>query len=517
MTEPSPLLSQAPAVVQGGRAPALAAALVRGVTAAGLGLGALAALVMVLWISSPYPDRGPGGALHVAAGLWLLAHGTELVRADTLSGNPAPVGVVPLLLVALPALLTHRAARDALEPEEGRPRASARGVLCAVTSGYLLVGGAVVVYATRGPLAADPLSALLHLPLVAGAFAAAGVWTASGRPLGPLPAWLPERLRAELARTRNTVAARSAAAGALALLGGGALLVAASLVWHADATQDSFLHLADEWSGRLALLLLGLALVPNAAVWGAAYGLGPGFALGTGAMATPLALTGDPALPHFPLLSAIPAEGRGTPLNWAVVVVPVVAGMVIAWFTVRRDAVSGLRETALAALLGAVGCGFLTALLAAAAGGPMGTGRLAAFGPVWWLTGAAATAWTATVGVPVALGVRAWRMRGAGVVAAPAVSAMSTMSEEADQPEEAEGYDFLPLVALGELEEREPWEVRLAALKEASGGLMAEFPPAPVPAEPPVAEEPEPSVPLVAAEPGGEQPAPEEPGPSAAP
>lgn len=74
------------------RSPAAAACVVGGAVAAGLGLGFLAVLVIVLWISSPYPDSGPGGALHLAAGLWLLAHGTELVRYDTLSGVPAPVG-----------------------------------------------------------------------------------------------------------------------------------------------------------------------------------------------------------------------------------------------------------------------------------------------------------------------------------------------------------------------------------------------------------------------------------------
>ncbi|WP_417801376.1 DUF6350 family protein, partial [Streptomyces vulcanius] len=86
-----------------------------GALAAGLGLGSFAALVMVLWISSPYPDSGPGGALHVAAALWLLAHGAELVRTDTLSGVPAPVGVTPLLLLLLPVWLVHRAARDAVD------------------------------------------------------------------------------------------------------------------------------------------------------------------------------------------------------------------------------------------------------------------------------------------------------------------------------------------------------------------------------------------------------------------
>ena len=93
------------------RSPGLAAGFLGGALAAGLGLGSFAVLVMVLWISSPYPDSGPGSALHVAASLWLLAHGAELVRTDTLSGVPAPVGVTPLLLLVLPAWLMQRAAR----------------------------------------------------------------------------------------------------------------------------------------------------------------------------------------------------------------------------------------------------------------------------------------------------------------------------------------------------------------------------------------------------------------------
>ena len=464
-TDHSPPFS-APVLLQGGRRPALAACLVRGAIAAGLGLGTFAVLVIALWISSPYPDSGPNGALHVAAGLWLLAHGTELVRSETLSGQQAPIGIVPLLLVVVPAWLAHRAARDGLLPADDRPRPSARGALCAVSLGYLLVGAAATVYAAGGPLAPDLLSAVLHLPLVTLAAVGAGVWTASGRPGGPLPEWVPARLRKELARTRVAVAMRSGAAGALTLLGGGALLVAASMVWNADATQDSFLHLADVWSGRLAVLMLGLALVPNAAVWAAAYGLGPGFALGTGATATPLALTGDPALPHFPLVAAVPAEGPGTPLNWAAAVVPLAAALIVAHFTADRAAPRqgdratawGMGETALAALQGAVVCGVLTGFLAAAAGGPLGTGRLTAFGPVWWLTGAAALVWSAVVAVPVALGLRAWRVRGRAVgadgspVPAAAVPGPSSPAPgaaggvEADDMDDAEfdPYDFLP-------------------------------------------------------------------------
>ncbi|QDY81191.1 hypothetical protein FQU76_21225 [Streptomyces qinzhouensis] len=400
------------------------ACLVRGATAAGLGLGALTVLVMMVWISSPYHDSGPRGALHVAASLWLLAHGTELVRSDTLYGTAAPVGLVPLLLVALPAWLIHRATRDALVPDGTglRPTPSPRAAVCGVGLGYLLVGTAAAVYAAGGPIAPGALSAACRLPLVALGAAATGVWAANGRPVGPPPRRLPARLREPLLRaalpgSRVETAARAATAATAVLVGGGALLVATALVWHADATQDSFLHLARIWSGRLAVLLLGIALVPNAAVWAAAYGLGPGFALGTGATATPLALSGDPALPAFPLVAVVPAQGPGTPLNWSSVLVPVAAGLAVAVFGAARGDTVRRRDTAADALLAAAFCAVAVAVLAAAAGGPLGTGRLAEFGPVWWSAGAAALLWTAGIGVPGALVVREWRGRGTGLMA----------------------------------------------------------------------------------------------------
>ncbi|MET9677985.1 DUF6350 family protein, partial [Streptomyces sp. NPDC006482] len=172
-------------LVQGGRSAALATACVRGGVAAGLGLGALAVLVTAAWISSPYPDSGPGDALHVAAGLWLLAHGVDLIRTDTLSGLPAPLGVAPMLLAALPVWLVHRAARDTLDPgdDSDRQRPSASGAVAAVAGGYLLVAAVVVVYSESGPLPADLITAGLWLPAVVAGAAGAGVWTALGRPV----------------------------------------------------------------------------------------------------------------------------------------------------------------------------------------------------------------------------------------------------------------------------------------------------------------------------------------------
>ncbi|MEW2606226.1 DUF6350 family protein [Streptomyces sp. NPDC047916] len=482
------------------RSAALASAFVRGVLAAGLGLGSLSVLVMLLWISSPYPDSGPGGALHVASGLWLLAHGAELVRADTVGGHPVPVGTVPLLLGVLPVWLVHRAARDSAETG-GRSSAgtSAVGAFCAVSAGYLLVVLASAAYAQGGALPADRVSLAFPVTVVVAVAAAAGVWAARGRPLTPLLVWAPLRVQEAAARSRFRagagVALRSAAAGTLALLGGGALLVAVALVWHAGAARESFLGLSGDWAGRISVLLLAGALVPNAAMWGASYGLGPGFALGASSMATPLAFTGPPALPDFPLLAAVPSHGPGTGANWAATAVPAVAGLVVARFVARgavpvrerREETWGQGRTALVAGVAAVGCGIGAAVLASASGGPLGTGALAEFGPVWWLVGPAALAWTAVIGVPVALALRAWRLRehrwGWRLDAADNAVAAEA-AEPAPESERGAGkgpggagaqeepYDFLSA---------DPWheegarEARWAALKKKSGGLMADF------------------------------------------
>ncbi|WP_159046019.1 DUF6350 family protein [Streptomyces sp. WM6372] len=474
----TPLPAAPRAAARRRRSPAAAACVLGGAVAAGLGLGFLAVLVIVLWISSPYPDSGPGGALHLAAGLWLLAHGTELVRYETLSGVPAPVGVTPLLLVALPALLMRRAARLGSASGDGRDGGDggdgdevlpASAVFSAVTCGYLCVGSLATVYAAAGPMPADPLSAALHVPLVAVLAAAGGVWAAKGRPVGPLPHWVPAAVRRAAARPRYPVALRAGAAGALVLLGGGALLVGASLAWHAAEVQASFLALTGVWSGRFAVLLLALALLPNAVVWGAAYALGPGFALGAGATATPLGFAGSPALPRFPLLAALPPEGPGTLLTCASAGVPLLAGLAVGWFAVRRAREVSYKETALTAALGALVCGLLLAGLAAASSGPLGSRGLASFGPVWWTTGAAAFAWTLLLAVPVAVSVHSWRTR-------PARQA-----------------EALALDAEDEWHDSGVRELRWEALRRAAGALIPDLPrepPRESPQEPPPAEAP---------------------------
>lgn len=411
------------------RSPGLAPALLGGALAAGLGLAAFAVLVILLWISSPYPDSGPGGALHIAAALWLLAHGAELVRADTLSGVPAPVGVPPLLLLALPVWLLHRAARDAAEGGAGgagqAPLVPGRTAWAGVLLGYLAVGAPAALYCAGGGLRPAWEATVVCVPLVAGLAAGAGVWTAYGRPSGPLErvlgAVLPRGARHLVLGPdgRPGVVARAAAAGTAVLAGGGALLLVVSLGWHAGETRQAFPRLTEGWSGWLAVLLLCVTLAPNAAVWAAAYALGPGFLLGTGTRVTPLLSPSAPPLPPFPLLAAVPDAGAGTAPNWAAAALPVTAGLVVGRFVGRGAARSGPApapawtrgRTTGAAVLAALLCAAPLSALAALAGGPLGVAALSRFGPVWWQVGAAALAWLALLAVPTALTVRAWRRR----------------------------------------------------------------------------------------------------------
>ncbi|MCP9209069.1 cell division protein PerM [Streptomyces sp. NEAU-Y11] len=442
-TDRSPTLSsRGRAALQ--RPSAAREAFLGGVVAAGLGLGAFSVAVLLLWITSPSPASSPDGALHVAADLWLLGHGADLVRTETLSGHSMPIGLLPLLIGLVPCWMLYRAAQHAVYQQEtpdgdgqwvseesaGDPRTA----FAWVSGGYLLVGLAAALYAASGPLHVDVVSAVLHLPVVVGTVAALGVWVADGR----FPVRLPTRFKAPLLRVRGAdravralvwvrgrswcrrrplmAALRAGASSLVVLMGCGALLTATSMLSHSGAAQLAFLQLSDVWSGRFAVLLVSLALLPNAIVWGAAYGVGAGFAAGGGSVIAPLGVTSTPKLPDFPLVAALPDDGSGVPLVW---MTGVTAGMSLALFigiaSARRlgrgDRPSWtLTETTLLATLAALGCSAAMALLAAVSGGPLGVGILADLGPSWWRTGGTTLGWTVLFGVPGALVVRWFRL-----------------------------------------------------------------------------------------------------------
>lgn len=321
------------------RSSAIGAAFLGGVTAAGLGLGALTVAVLLLWVASPSPDSGPSRALHLAADLWLLAHGGDLVRTGTHSGVPARSAVTPLLLVVLPVWLLHRAARHALAtaadsrpaPGDGPGAVSVvapRTLLGALLTGYLCIAAGALLYACAGGLSAEPLSVLVYVPATAVATLAATAWRLLRHPGADLLpdralracARVPDGLRTFFSGARCAAAGRAAGYALAALLGSGALLTLLGLGLHAGRVGHDLLQLAPDWASRATVLLLCLVLLPNAAVWGTAYGLGPGFTVGAGSTVGPLGTSAHPVLPQLPLLGGVPDAGPGGPLTWAVAV-----------------------------------------------------------------------------------------------------------------------------------------------------------------------------------------------------
>ncbi|WP_377270913.1 DUF6350 family protein [Peterkaempfera sp. SMS 1(5)a] len=431
--------------------------LTAGAAAALAGLLLVAVPLLTLWIVSPYVQDGAKGSLRLASCLWLLAHGADLVRATptgvaATSAVPmpaiptpalptpgevpgtatAPVGVVPLLLTAAIVVLLFRAGRRAGRslrfPAVPAPAAVARALttaVLAVCGGYTAVAAGVAALAAGdGMLRARPLPALAAVLVVAAAGAAAGVRSATG-PWGALLRHPALRLRALLRPYEEPslrpaggllpgwafpVAAgaallRAAAAACAALLGGGAVVLGCALVLHGNAAGRTVLALAPDAPGQAGLLLLCLALYPDAVVWAASYALGPGFTLGLGSTVAPYGTAlGD--TPVFPLLAALPHPATtpavAGPLGWSALAVPALAGVALA--AVLGRAAAGARwhpvATAVAAVCAALLTGAVVALCAAASGGALGVDRLASLGPPAWRTGAAAAAWTAAVGVP---------------------------------------------------------------------------------------------------------------------
>ncbi|EFD67231.1 integral membrane protein [Streptomyces lividans TK24] len=321
------------------------------------------------------------------------------------------------------------------------------------------------------------------LPLVAMGAAGAGVWTAFGRPGGPVGRALrvlPRKLRELMVEpdARLGAATRAAGAGAAVLVGGGALLLAVSLVWHSHAAGEAFLRLTEGWSGRLAVLLLCLTLVPNAAVWAAAYALGPGFVLGAGHVVAPTASAPAPLLPPF--FSAGGGVGRGARNAAALggrggAVAGGGGGGVVHGAGGHGGRAEGagsgpgrrgvvVAAAAAAAVVAAVLCAVLVALLAAFAGGPLGSAALARFGPVWWQAGGATLAWTGVVAVPVAVAARAWRGRSAA--AREAVVEASGAEEAADGAGRRRRWVRVPAPSVGRW-----W--RRGATKDAEAGAGA--------------------------------------------
>jgi Family of unknown function (DUF6350) len=350
-----------------------------GISAAtGAALGALVAVLC--WL----PDAGVSGhpLSAVRAGVlgFLAAHHGGLVL-DQVATTFAPL-LGLLVVIALAWRAGTVLAEVATQLGECRRRVLlSAGLVQAV--GYAGVCLALVPLSRLGTTSARTEPAALAAFLVFGSVAV---------PALIRPA-LPAHVRAGV---------RGAGAALAVYIGAGALLVGGSLVVHASEVMRLSRQVGGGLSG-LPVLVLGVLCAPNAAVAGAAYLAGPGFAVGTGTAVTAFSSSRG-VLPAFPTLAALPA-GDGTNavvLTWMLVSL-LGAGLVAARVAGHAE---GVRGVAVAVAL--AGCGM--ALLAWLGGGAIGSGRLRTIGASPWQVGLTVAGEIATVAL-VYLGIQWLRRR----------------------------------------------------------------------------------------------------------
>ncbi|MFR9804307.1 DUF6350 family protein [Pseudonocardia sp. RS010] len=340
-----------------------------------------AALLVVL--ASGGADGSVDGAFAAAVPLWLAAHLIPLA----LEGQP--LSVLPLLPTIAVIAVVAWGARWAARRLGGRMRQDAGAVLAASAGAHAAVavlGSALLP--TSAAVGAAPWAAMLGAGSIAAVGAGIGVLRACG-----VPAEWQDRLQGWPAA--GLVAA---GIGGVTLLLVGSLAVLVGLVIGAPRVHDLYETLAPTGGAALGMTLLGVAYLPNAAIAGASWLLGPGVDVGLGAW-TPFGGAPGP-LPPFPLFGALPTVPSPA---WAVVVVivPVGIGLVIGGICrAVLGAGSTMRERMRAVGAATGTLALVAALVATVAGGRLAAGRYDPVSMPGWLVLLAVVVW---IGGPAAV------------------------------------------------------------------------------------------------------------------
>ena len=329
--------------------------------------------VLLAWATDSRSGSGATAALQAVGQLWLVAHGVGLTLVT------GPVHLTPLGLAAVPLLLLHRAGRHAARSVDVTRGRDAVRLTLAMAIPYALSAAVLAALATSTHVRPSTVEALLLGFAVAACGASSGIVREAGlASLGSLPA----RARALLRATATATAV---------LVAGGALAAGATVVMHAGRVTSLASATDPGLLGGLALLLLGLSLVPNAVVWGMAWVSGPGFAVGVGTAVSPWSSSLGP-VPAFPLLGGLPSSATPTWLGVLALAVPLTAGVIGGWVVSRALPAVSLTRAALEGAAVAPCVAAAAAVLALVSGGPLGDGRLSAVGPSPWRVGLAVLA-----------------------------------------------------------------------------------------------------------------------------
>ncbi len=341
--------------------PGPAAGLIAGGWAAIMSLLIVAFVVLVAWIFAPLGSGQFGDAMRVAGAGWLIANG------GSLTWDSAVLGLPPLLVTLLIVLLQRRAARwlvDAVAaPTPVGVLPGALFAMAAAMSVQVVVAVSIEADGITTPLWRDAVGALV--------VAAIGFGSGVIRELDPT--WPPALV----------LAARALRSGLRSLLAVALVLVLGLGVTHHSAFAGVLSAVAGDGTSVLQVLALDLLYLPTAVLWALAVLLGPGIAVGAGTTVSLGAVVLGP-LPPVPLLALLPATVPAV-ARW-LLVLPAIIAFVMA-LRLRGD--RSLAPRALTVLLATVAGG----LLALAADGGVGPGRLVDTGPVWWRAALAFGGW----------------------------------------------------------------------------------------------------------------------------
>ncbi|BDZ44951.1 cell division protein PerM [Naasia aerilata] len=382
---------------------------------AGIGLGALLVPLTALW-AFQY-ELGVDWAVfyRAAADTWLLGHGVDVrfvldpALATRLAlagaGNPFVVTVGALGLGLTTAVLAARTG--------ARLRASEHPRLGALVAMATFAAVSALVVLTAGAESAQPSRWQgVLLPTAVFTVGLAGGWLLRRNRHGEEAFLLRVGLPVDWAVLLRE-GARAGLASLAVLLAVSAVAVAALLVLGYSTVISLYEALQGDVLGGAALTLGQLAVLPDLVIWAAAWLLGPGFALGAGSSVSPLGTAVGP-LPGLPVLGALPAGDFGW--GFLGLLLPVVGAFLVGALLRPRIDRALLLPAAAGELLVAAGIAALTGglamgLLASAASGAAGPGRLASVGPDPLLVGLLAGV---EFGIGAALGLLSGRRRGGG-------------------------------------------------------------------------------------------------------
>ncbi|WP_040157408.1 cell division protein PerM [Mobilicoccus massiliensis] len=353
--------------------------------AGGHGAGAAlasATMIVVLcvlgWLTGAGGSESAGAT--VAAGLagWAFAHGAPLTL------DAGRVGLIPWLLLAWPLVCAWWSAQRVV-PDPASKSRRLRG-FGAIREDVAVAGGAFV---TGYAATALVLAVAAHF---GGARPSIGFATFGGivlatlayllalRPLHHLGDLAPRLQWAQREYVPSWVgrAVRPAAAAVLATLAAGAVVLVVGIVLRFGEMAEVYARIGGGPVGITLMTLAQLAYLPTLAMWAASWLAGPGFTLGGGSSVT--WFVSDPGIiPLVPVLATVPTPGPLPTWSPAVVTVPLLIGLMLGIWCVRRAGgtwLERLRLTGVAVVLYALAI----LVLGVAASGSVGAGYFAHVG-----------------------------------------------------------------------------------------------------------------------------------------